>query len=173
MLDAGNEVLIVSKPHIDCISRLCERLEPWKENILFRFTIGSTSDDVLRLWEPNAPPYMERMGALILAYKKGFKTSVSSEPYLDNNVGRLISEASPYVRDAIWIGKMNKVKHRLLTNGANKEVMDQAELLSFLQRDESVVRLYESLKYHPKVKWKDSIKQVVGLDRPTEKGLDI
>ena len=39
--------------------------------------------------------------------------------------------------------------------------------------DDFIWSLYRRYKDDPMVKWKDSIKQVVGLDRPTVKGLDI
>jgi len=41
------------------------------------------------------------------------------------------------------------------------------------QSDERILSLYEKLKDHPKIKWKESIKKVVGLQIPTEAGLDI
>ena len=42
-----------------------------------------------------------------------------------------------------------------------------------LQTDPWVMALYDTNKADPIIKFKDSIKQVVGLNRPTEKGLDI
>ena len=174
LLAAGNKVLIVSKPNIECISTLCERLKPWKrENILFRFTIGSASDSILKLWEPNAPTYLERVASLVLAYKKGFQTSVSSEPFLDTNISLVVEQTTPYITDAIWIGKANNLIYRLTMNGATKEILEWGKILEDLQNDENIKLLYNKLKDNPKVKWKDSIKKVVGLDRPTEKGLDV
>lgn len=38
MLQAGNKLLIVSKPHLGVISQLCEELAAHKDAILFRFT---------------------------------------------------------------------------------------------------------------------------------------
>ena len=108
LLDAGNRVLVVSKPHLVCIKEICELFESFKNRILFRFTIGACDDRVLSYWEPNAPGYDERKQCLIYAYESGFQTSVSVEPMLDApNIDILISELLPYVTDAIWIGKMN------------------------------------------------------------------
>ena len=99
---------MVSKPHLECIKRICEELKGYKDQILFRFTIGACDDSILSYWEPNAPCYDERKQCLIYAYSAGFKTSVSVEPMLDSaNIDTLISDLSPYVTDAIWIGTMN------------------------------------------------------------------
>ena len=47
LLAAGNELLIVSKPHLECVQLLCEVLRPWQRQVMFRFTIGSAVDRVL------------------------------------------------------------------------------------------------------------------------------
>jgi DNA repair photolyase len=173
LLNMGNKVLIVSKPHIECISSLCANLGLWRDNILFRFTIGSCSNRILKFWEPSAPPYMDRIASLVLAYRKGFQTSVSSEPYLDAQIETVVEQTMPYITDAIWIGKANNLIYRLTTNGANEEILKWGKVLEEFQNDENVKLLYNKLKDNPKVKWKDSIKKIVGLERPTEKGLDI
>ena len=40
LLAPGNKILIVSKPHLECIKRICNEFSQYKEDILFRFTIG-------------------------------------------------------------------------------------------------------------------------------------
>ena len=50
LLAAGNKVLIVTKPHLECVKRLCT-LPP--DHLLFRFTIGAFDDDTLKFWEPS------------------------------------------------------------------------------------------------------------------------
>ena len=55
LLREGNEVLIVTKPRLDCIQAICESCRFFKDKIIFRFTIGAMNDEVLGLWEPNAP----------------------------------------------------------------------------------------------------------------------
>ena len=59
MLAAGNDLLVVSKPHLECVKRLCNELDAYKNRILFRFTIGSADATVLSFWEPHAPAYVE------------------------------------------------------------------------------------------------------------------
>jgi hypothetical protein len=41
------------------------------------------------------------------------------------------------------------------------------------QNDENIYEIYEMFKNDPLIKWKESIKKVVGLEIPTESGLDI
>jgi len=41
------------------------------------------------------------------------------------------------------------------------------------QTDEAVRSIYESLKDHPLVKWKESYKTVLGLELPARAGMDV
>ena len=175
MLKPGNDVLIVSKPHLECISALCNKLEQYKNQILFRFTIGSWYNATLSFWEPNAPKFEERLECLKYAHGKGFATSISCEPMLDENIAYVINMVRLYVTDAIWLGKANFLIERLKINGYgdNKEIMDVARNLIELQSDENIKVLYNTYKNDPIIKWKESIKKVVGLEVPTEPGLDI
>lgn len=174
MLAVGNDVLVVSKPHLTCIKALCKELKEYKDRILFRFTIGSADASVLSFWEPNAPSYGERIACLKWAFRQGFKTSVSCEPMLDGDIQRVIDNARPFVTDAIWLGRVNKIRKMLAQNAPdNQFARAKADELLALQTDEWVKELYEVHKDDPLIKYKDSIKKVVGLDRPEEKGLDI
>lgn len=174
MLAAGNDVLVVSKPHLNCIKKLCRELAAYKNQILFRFTIGSADNAVLEFWEPHAPTYGERLSCLKEAFQHGFKTSVSCEPMLDDNIQQVIDDARPFVTDAIWLGRVNNLRSALSRNApSNQAARAKANELLALQTDEWVKALYETHKHDPLIKYKDSIKKVAGLDRPTEKGLDV
>jgi DNA repair photolyase len=177
MLQAGNQVLIVSKPHLDCIQTLCSALALYKEQILFRFTFGSTSQLILAFWEPGAPSYQERLHSLRWAHSQGFATSVSMEPLLDpseDNIVAAVQQFSPFVTDSIWLGKLNRPEERLRENGQwTPEVESATLVLIQSQTPERIWALYQRLKDHPKVKWKESIKEIVGLEAPKEPGLDI
>ena len=72
LLRVGNQVLVVSKPHLDCIEAVCEKFGDYQGQILFRFTIGACDDSVLSFWEPGAPEYAERKASLEHAYSEGF-----------------------------------------------------------------------------------------------------
>lgn len=177
MLEAGNDVLVVSKPHAKVISQVMKECEGFREQILFRFTIGAADDRTLSLWEPGAPMFFNRLTALSLAHREGFKTSVSMEPLLEPDESKVVSMVDlfeSFVTDAIWIGKMNKLEERLKRNGEwDGAVQTIAAELLVSQSDERICSLYERLKNRPIVKWKESIKKVVGLEIPTEAGLDI
>jgi DNA repair photolyase len=174
ILKPGNSVLVVSKPHLECISALCNQFPNYKQQILFRFTIGSIDSSVLKFWEPNAPSFEERLASLKHAFDRGYKTSISCEPMLDGNIDELVSKVSPYVTDSIWLGTMNYPGTRLAINGANDPVtIATMRQLTSLQSDGWIRELYSRHKDDGKIKWKDNIKTVVGLEIPTEKGLDV
>lgn len=168
LLVAGNEVLVVSKPHRTCIQRLCSELREFRSHILFRFTIGSANDSVLRLWEPAAPSFAERIDCLRIARRGRYRTSVSCEPMLDDNVHAVIKAVRPYVTDKIWLGRANSLKVRVERNrpgdpGFSKLATDLETLMS----DEYVKTLHARYKSDTKIEWKESIRKVLELSRCT------
>lgn len=173
MLKAGNRVLIVSKPDPECILELCCELEEFRDQILFRFSIGSYHDELLRFWEPGAPSLQERIDALRFAHELGYKTSLSCEPMLDNCVEFIVNTLGAFVSDSIWIGLPNMLKQRVSINCGTADTMKVAETLLGCFTDERIKALYETYKDNPKIKWKESIKKAIGLDMPDQVGLDI
>lgn len=167
ILEAGNEVLIVSKPHLICTKEICKTFADYKVKILFRFSIGSANDTVLKFWEPNAPGFKERLDCLKWAHKNGFETSVSCEPMLDNNIEKVIKKISPYVTETIWIGKINHLigvtgRGRLDFNGHNDPAtIAKAHELIAWQSDDQIMKLYDIYKKDPQIRWKESIKKVI------------
>lgn len=172
VLAASNEVLIVSKPHRKCIVALCRELAPWRDQIMFRFTIGSTDDAVLQFWEPGAPGFKERAWCLAHAHARGYATSVSCEPMLDRNVEPVVNTCAPFVTDSIWIGKANKLLQRMRQNGCTAEQLDRGRELASSQHDDAIRALYTRLQRRPVIRWKESIKKVVGLQLATAAGQD-
>lgn len=172
LLGAGHELLIVSKPQVSCIEEICSAFTEYRDKILFRFTIGSVDDKVLRLWEPCAPEYVERKRSLAHACSRGFRTSVSAEPMLDTNPAALVKELGPMVNDAIWFGKPNFLLQRLTLNHAPAKVRSEAFTLLEAFDTEYIRALYETYKDNPGIKWKESIKKVVGLEVATATGTD-
>lgn len=172
ILEADNEVLIVSKPHYDCIKRICDEFTDYKNKILFRFTIGSYDNDVLKFWEPNAPSVNERMNSLKYAFENGYETSVSCEPMMDNRVDKVIDSVKPYVTETIWIGKVNQMWSRLKRNtDMNDKLVEKATQLEQWQSDDNILLLYEKYKNDPVIKWKDSIQKVVAKSKKVNKKL--
>ena len=146
----------------------------YKEQILFRFTIGSIDSDTLKFWEPNAPSFDERLSSLKYAFSQGYRTSVSCEPALDGNTFELVQKLSPYITDTLWIGLANRMKGNLKLNGhGDAETWGKAGELKKVQSKEWVYNLYEKLVDNPKIRWKDSCKKIFQIDRPTVAGLDV
>lgn len=162
LLDVGNKVLIVSKPHWDCIPLICETLKEYRLQIEFRFTIGSTSDKVLSFWEPGAPNLAERLSCLRYAYKCGYEMSVSCEPYLDPYVPYTYAAVLPYLTNSFWIGKLRDFKRRVDLTGVTDEQMTKfVKPLMAALSDEVVKTICMALHGHRFVKWKDSVREVM------------
>ena len=173
MLAVGNDVLIVSKPRVTCIARLCDELASYRDQIVFRFSIGSTDNAILSYWEPGAPSFTDRLAGLKTAYLRDFQTSVSGEPMLDGNPDALIATVRPYVTDPIWLGKINRLRNILPFNcPGDATAVRRGEALVTIQNDKAIRALYARYSHNPLIKWKDSIKKVVGIKRPSVNGLD-
>jgi DNA repair photolyase len=164
LLARGCEVLVVSKPHAECIVAICERFPAYKDKLIFRFTIGSASSTTLKFWEPGAPSFEERMEALRLAHAAGFQTSVSCEPMLDTRIEEVVRAVEPFTTGEIWIGVMNRPMQRLSLNGAPPEVKQRGRELKKACSLDMICCLYERLHHNPKIRWKDSVKRILGLD---------
>jgi len=158
-LKKGNKFVIVTKPHIECITDLVLAWKPWTEQVLWRFTIGSMNNSVLKFWEPNAPDFDERVDSLKFASAHSYHTSVSMEPFLDESVVATYFLVEPYVSEKIWVGKMNKIDSRV--DRSTPEVEKYLDKVTTNQTDEKILSLYKTLGKHPKVEWKDSIKKVI------------
>ncbi len=92
---------------------------------------------------------------------------------LDDRIDRVVEAVHPFVTDSIWLGKSNRLRSILPQNCPNDaEAMRKGEQLMATQDDAAIQTLYARYQNDPKIKWKDSIKAVVGLDRPTSAGLD-
>ena len=161
LLEAENDLLITSKPRPQIIKTIIEQFNSYKTQIQFRFTITSKDDNLLSFWEPNAPTFTQRLKALKLAFKEGFKTSVSMEPFLDYEPRELVNIVLPYVTESIWIGPMNYIARN---NIAKKEISRYKEIRKNYEI-ENLRKIYEDLENIPKIRFKDSM--VIRLNIPT------
>ncbi len=152
LLQSGNEVLVTTKPRFNAIQKIVARFQEYQELIQFRFTITSLNDKLLRFWEPNAPLFKERMDSLKLAFNKGFRTSVSMEPFLDHHPEELVKQVEPYCTESIWIGKMNYIQRNNLTP-FEQEYYEKVRENYTLEHLEEV---FLNLKENPKIRFKDS-----------------
>jgi DNA repair photolyase len=174
-LNAGNDVLIVTKPHIECIEAICKAFDMYKKQILFRFTIGSTDNSVLRFYEQNAPSFDERMSCLKHAYELGFETSVSCEPMLDYEPEKLVEDVLPYITNSVWLGKANMLIKRMTTNGITDEesIARANQLVEWQNTTKNIENIYEKYGNNPLVKWKESLKKALGLQLAPANAMDM
>lgn len=162
LLEAENQVLVVTKPRFSCVTRLCEALLPWRGQVLFRMTIGSWYRSRLKFWEPGAPDFGERLAALNFAHASGWQTSVSMEPMLDLEPHLVIERVRPFVTESIWLGLMRNHRQRLALNCPGDPAAIEAGIaLARAWTDDNVLRLVAFYKRDPLVRWKDSITQVI------------
>jgi hypothetical protein len=161
ILKSGNSILIVSKPNMQCISKICETFTGFKDKILFRFTIGSTDSQILKFWEPNAPSFEERFKCLKLCHSQGFQTSVSCEPLIQRNVEDLVTTLRPYVTETIWIGKPNLLLNRVKMNGQGDPITIKKchEWLEWINDPNFIRELYSKYNDNPMIRWKESFKK--------------
>jgi hypothetical protein len=119
----SNPYLLLS-PKSDCPELTMELCNPsssliYAPRIISDLNTGHKRFSVL---DPGAPSREKRMASLKLAYERGFHTSVSIEPMLDNsNIFRHVANLCPFVTDSIWIGKLNNIRSR----GSNTVVSAQ------------------------------------------------
>ena len=159
-LRSGSPILIVTKPDYYCISELIRELEAFKNQVEFRFTIGSYDSDILSFYEPNTSNFTQRIFSVRVAFLAGYKTSISIEPMLDKYPEGIIDDVLPFVTESIWIGKLNLAKVRLTLNGQADKWPQVQELVNWQSNDQNILELVQRLKY-PKIKWKDSIQKVI------------
>lgn len=155
LINSKNDILITTKPRLKCIETICNDFSRCKEKLQFRFTITSNDDNLLKFWEPNAPSFEERLESVKKAFYKGFKTSISIEPFLDEDPFDLVDILSPYTTESIWIGKMNYLsKSNLKTNELEnydyiKEINKNENLLKIIKKtkdyNESFIRIKDSI----------------------------
>lgn len=171
MLEAGNEVLVVSKPSYDCIAAICHEFSRFRKKLMFRFTISSMDPEVLAFWEPNAPCFEERFLSLQYAFDDGFKTSVSCEPFLDSDILKVINlyeKLKPLITNSFWIGKLREFNKRVdLTDVPLSDRQRFIHPLKAAQTDAAIRIIVEQLRNERLIRWKDSI--VEALERGSGK----
>lgn len=159
LLEAGNEVLITTKPRLSVIKEIVNKFATFREQLQFRFTITSINNELLSFWEPNAPTFEERFTSLKYAHRKTFKTSVSVEPFLDYTPQLLINKLSPFITESIWLGPMNYVPR----NGMSSE--DEKRCLEIRRNYQCghLFEIYEELRTFPLIRFKDSMTNRLNL----------
>ena len=161
LLNAGNTVLVVTKPHIESIQAICSEFSSFRDNLMFRFTIGGLNPEVMSHWEPGAPLFEERLQSLKYAFEQGYTTSLSAEPMLGgrDEAVKLYYLLEPFITKEIWFGKMNNIGG--FKASTDPEVARHAKELLKLQADDEIMEMVDYLNGLSKVKWKDSVKEII------------
>lgn len=162
LLDADNEVLIVSKPRLDCMKKICDGFRQYQKQITFRFTIGSINNDVLRFWDRKSPDFDERIECLAMAFRMGYRTSVSCEPYLDSHPQYTYEACKNYITDSFWLGLLRQWKRRVDMTGVTEgDIERYVKPLQEAQRHEAVCEVYRVLEDESLVRFKDSFREAL------------
>jgi DNA repair photolyase len=157
LLELGNDVLIVTKGECAAVRYICDSFSAFSNQIEFRFTIGTSDEGAVKYWEPGAPTIWQRRLSLSYAVKNGFQTSVSMEPLLMENPTIFIDRCLyAFVTGEIWIGMMN---HYAL----NPKIPEEKRQI-LIQSKENMQRVYEATKDNPKVRYKDTLRELLGLN---------
>ena len=165
LLEKGNRVVIVSKPHWNVIPCMAEALRDWQKQITFRFTIGSVDDKTLEFWEPGAAGFEERLRCLQYCFNLGYSTSVSCEPYLDGLPYLVYETTIEFINESFWLGKMNKFESRVdQSKISQSEQVDFVKPLLRASTKDAVRAIYGLMKDRPLMKFKDSIRKIVGIE---------
>jgi len=159
LLQAGNEVLITTKPRLAVVEEITKRFYGFREQLQFRFTITSADQQLLSFWEPSAPEFEERFAALQYAYEQTFKTSVSIEPFLDHTPQTLVHSLSPYLTESIWLGPMNYIP----SNSIPEPDRHYYEDIRYNYLLEHLQEIYEDLRDYPGIRFKDSMTNRLGI----------
>jgi hypothetical protein len=73
-----------------------------------------------------------------------------------------------------WLGRTNHPRQIVSINcPKDREALTRADALVLGQDDAAIRALYARHRTDPLIRWKDSIKKVVGLRRPERKGMDV
>jgi DNA repair photolyase len=170
LLDAGNRVLIITKPRWQQIALICESFKEHRKKILWRFTIGSANDEVLQFWEPGASNFGERLNCLRYAFLSGYQTSVSCEPMLDAFVDHVYSATAEYITESFWIGLLRNFISRVDQSGISDEQQDKFIVPLLKASSPTVVKaMYDLMKDKPFIKWKESVRNMMEKYREPHK----
>jgi DNA repair photolyase len=172
LLENGNRVLVVSKPHLEVITKICEDLDEYRSQVLFRFSIGSAREKTLAFFEPGAPTFEERLTCLKYAHTMGWRCSVSMEPLLEPDEDRVV-ELVELLADAgaeeVWIGKLNRARINMGQNGTwNERSAAAVKVIHESQTDARILSLGRRLDSNTAVRWKESFKAVLGVELKTD-----
>ena len=156
MLDAGNALIINTKPRMGCLAELLAEFAPRKEMIRLSFGITSLDDSLSSFWEPGAPMPEERLQCLQMAFAAGYRTSVHISPMLGgvDDVSAIVEAAASAVTDTITIKIMRAGLEKMKPMIDKPEEIKRAYVaLQLRQRDKDFPELRRRYLNHQKFRW--------------------
>jgi DNA repair photolyase len=135
----------------------------YRAQVEFRFTFTSMNEERIKFYEPRAPTFEDRFKVLKYAKFQHFKTSISLEPYLDDNeeLIQMISLLNGQTNGDIWLGVMSNIPR-------SKIKQEEYQRLRKNYSQDNLLELTKRLYNFPQVRFKDSISKVLGISRPCE-----
>ena len=176
MINSGNRVLMVTKggKWADSVITWLVENDYLRNPTEFELRVTITGFfATCKFWEPGASR-TERLDTLHEANDRSIRTSVSCEPLLE---AETICDRHDIIRLSlhsctgdVWVGKLRNLNQRVdlskVTNGQHARYI--APLIE-MQTDENILRLVDAFKNEPRVKWKDSIREVIERNKPSSR----
>lgn len=110
MIDAGHQIMYVSKPHLEGTKKFVEEVnklgDEYKKSFATWVTITTNNDKLIKEWEPHAPCFAERVECLKYLHANGSRTCIMCEPYLSDPF-EFLPALTKYVKGVVAVGVMN------------------------------------------------------------------
>ena len=171
LINAGNRVLIVSKPRRACIDRLIQTADQTiggREAVSFRLTITTVEPDVSRLWEPGASLPDERLDCLAAVAAAGYNISVSSEPWIGGldeaiDIHAAVIDACPTI-SCQWFGREALPEYRIGLEGTPEAGRCLDYILS-AQTPAACRAVYNQFKNNDLIRFKNDFMKLIGAKK--------
>lgn len=169
ILNKKFSLLITTKPRLERIKMIHEELEDFKEYFTFRFSITSRNEERVKLFEPNASSYAERIESLKYVFDRKYNSSVSIEPLLDLSPIPIVEDIQNYLGkiDAamdigtIWIGFLKTKYIPDFYRKTSEELNTAIGRFTWKQSFENVLKWYKVAFPHERVVFKESVKKMM------------
>lgn len=163
IINAGHEIMYVTKPHIDGTLKFIELFPPeLKEYIHVWITISTDDNDIIRRFEKHTPLIEERIECIQLLMDAGFNVNIMCEPYLSDPT-MFLDKFIPMINGIIAIGPVNYSRNIVMF----KDLNENKEMLAYLDSlatNDMTIKIMEYMRdkenIFPK---KDLIKNVLRL----------
>ena len=147
IIKAGNNIMFVTKPTIKSITRFIEEINKQhvdRTKIIIFITITSDNNEILKMYEPCASTYEERINCIRMLNENSFNVNIMMEPYLSDPIKLTKKIIEEIPNGIIAIGQMNYMKGLHLQK-------EQVEYLDDLYSKENIKKLWTFVKDNDKL----------------------